>query len=637
MSRNLHSKILEAIGDRQTWETRQRLWYQMRHDGIPRRRKPFEGAADLHYPMADTAIDKFKPFYLNSAFGTQLLATFTPMSPQLGEAQGAAEQAFDWLTRNRTNFEQELDSTFDAMLMSGRTTMKARWDAQEKAVEYESVDPMFFIVPKSTTTLNKAPWLCHVKQLSIVDYEMESTYNQDPSFIARIKGGQEDKLDAGGKEQEKSQREGITYSDDDSIIILFEVYVRDAQGWIIHTFSPSEPDTPVRKPFRCPYKFQGKPLQPFVSFQFEVKDRGYYAPRGVCERLAPYEAYANKCWNTKADSMEFVTKPLFTADNPLANTNNIRFRPGDFIPGIKAVEMPRPPISLDEEINNTRLIAQENIQVPDFGASDQGTGESKTATEMNYVASFSGQGIQYRGRIAARSLADAYRLSWALWVMYGGEELSYFAAETRKVLPAQARHDNYLIAPNGSPDQWNRQQRLQRAVSRFQMFRGHPNINQEELVKSILEEDDPRLIKRLFITTSAKQANEKEDEAVEILLLMSGYPAAVSPGEDHQLRIRLIAGKLQQLSAVGAPVDPIARQRLQEHMAAHIQMLKQENPAVAKQFVQAISALDLTPSPDGAAMPGTPPPPLPGDSMGPGQGMGMGMGMGAPDMEGMAV
>jgi hypothetical protein len=275
--------------------------------------------------------------------------------------------------------------------------------------------------------------------------------------------------------------------------------------------------------------------------------------------------------------------------------------------------MPAPPVSLDEEINNTRLIAQETIQVPDFGTSEEGAGKTKTATEMNYVASFTGQGVQYRGRVAFRSLAETYRVSWALWVQFGGEELAYYAADSRKVLPQQARHDNYLIMPNGSPDQWNRQQRLQRAVSRYQMFRGHPNVNQEELVKSILEEDDPRLVKRLFISTQQKSANEAEDEAMEILLLMNGFPAAVSPGEDHRLRIRLIAGKLQQLSMMGTPVDPVAQQRLQQHMVAHVQMLKQENPAVAKQFEAAIANLEPSggPSEPAGSIPGigvTPPP-----------------------------
>jgi hypothetical protein len=566
----------------------------MRHSGIPRRNKPFIGAADLHFPLIDTALDKFKPFYLNAAFGTQQLASFTPLSAAKSEASASAEQCFDWKTRNETNFESELDMVFDSMLMGGRAILKQRWVSGEKTVEYEYIDPLFLIVPKSTRDLKTASWVCHVKQLSFLDYELDEAYagKQDPEFIAKIRGGKERQLDTAGRDQEKALREGITYSDDDDTIVLFEVWAREKAGWRVHTFAPGLPDDPVRAPFLCPYKSQGKPYLPFVSYQFEVKDRGWYAPRGVAERLAPFETYLSKTWNAKADAMEFHSKPLFTSDQPLTNTGNVKFRPGDWMPpGTRAVELPPPSISLDNEMNLTRTIAQEAIQVPDFGASEEGK-PTKTATEVSYVQSFASQGVQYRGRIAFRSLAETFRISWALWVQYGGEELAFIAAQDRQVLPAQARVDNYHIEPNGTPDQWNRGQRLQRAIARFNMFRAHPNIDQAELAKSILEEDDPRLVKRLFVDSGQRSANEQEDEAIEIMLCMSGYPPSVRPGEDHALRIRMIAGKLAQLAHTGAPVDPVAQQRLHDHLVAHLQALQQENPALAKQFTSAIHALD---------------------------------------------
>jgi hypothetical protein len=205
-----------------------------------------------------------------------------------------------------------------------------------------------------------------------------------------------------------------------------------------------------------------------------------------------------------------------------------------------------------------------------------------------------------------------FRKSWALWVQFGEGRLTYVSAKQRKVLPPEAAHDNYFIEPNGSPDQWNRMQLIQRSVARYNMFRGHPNVNQEELVKTVLEADDPRLVKRLFISTNSKSANEAEDEAIEIgALLMNGWPAAVSPGEDHVLRLRILASKLQQLGVTGAPVDPVAKQRIQEHMMQHLAMLKQENPAMARQFAAAMHAVDPAASAGGpgpAPMPAAPGP-----------------------------
>jgi hypothetical protein len=172
----------------------------------------------------------------------------------------------------------------------------------------------------------------------------------------------------------------------------------------------------------------------------------------------------------------------------------------------------------------------------------------------------------------------------------------------------------YLIEPDAQPDAWNKQQRMQRSVARFQMLKGHPNVNQEELVKTLLEDDDARLVKKLFISSGNKAATESEDEAIEIsALLLEGYPAAVLPGEDHATRLKILFGKLQQLALMPPPNTQeelmratVGRQRMHEHIGQHLQMLQQENPALAKQIVAAMKTLDagMAGAPAGAMLGG---------------------------------
>src|SRR3954454_1235964 len=76
--RALHGKICGDLRSRQAWLSRQSAWYQMRHDGLRRKSKPFPGAADLHYPLADSIIEKLKPFYFNQLFATETVAEFVP-------------------------------------------------------------------------------------------------------------------------------------------------------------------------------------------------------------------------------------------------------------------------------------------------------------------------------------------------------------------------------------------------------------------------------------------------------------------------------------------------------------------------------------------------------------------------------
>jgi hypothetical protein len=69
----------------------------------------------------------------------------------------------------------------------------------------------------------------------------------------------------------------------------------------------------------------------------------------------------------------------------------------------------------------------------------------------------------------------------------------------------------------------------------------------------------------------------------------------VLPGEDHATRILVDLGWLQKQGQIGAPVDPVARQRVQEHMMVHWQYLKQTNPTAAKELAQKIAQMEAAP------------------------------------------
>jgi hypothetical protein len=156
-------------------------------------------------------------------------------------------------------------------------------------------------------------------------------------------------------------------------------------------------------------------------------------------------------------------------------------------------------------------------------------------------------------------------------------------------LPVQALHDEYLVYPGGATDEWDKQKRLQKAMTRLQTFRGAPNVDQDVLVKDALAADDPRMALKAFIPTSQKAASEAEDEAEEIQILKDGFPAQVLPQEDHVTRIHVLLGWLHKQGQTGAPVDPIARQRVQEHLAMHVQYLKQVQPQAYKQLMQQLA------------------------------------------------
>lgn len=601
----IFDQVYTAISARTQWEEKQRVWYQMRHDGLRRARKPFPNAADLHYPLIDGTIDKLKPFYYNQIFQGERLAEFVAMVKELDLQVETAADFFNYTIREETTFEKKCLNMADTMLLRGKGILKVRWDPFLEKICFDNVDPLYLIVPDQGDELEDCDFFTYVTPLTIGQYKRDRRFeDKSDEFINRIRGNADYEVTA--SEQDKAQREGLSYSRDGNVILIWETYEKDENGWLVHTTAPQANNAQLRKDFRCTYKMNGKPIIPFESFSMEVKDCGWYAPRGVAERLAPFEQIMCKMQNDKQDSMTYLNSPLFESDDVLPpSMNNFRARPGEVLPkGVKRSQSPQVPDTFDQELNTQRLIAESYIQMPESGLAADPTKGGKngdvTATQVNYQASLASTGIDLRARIFRRSLANLYRKTWAIMVDHMKGELAYFSQSDRKVLPQQALAESYRIQPSGSPDSWNKDQRIQRALARKQVFQGDPGINQEELNKGVIVADDPRLVDKLLIPQGQKQAIEAEDEAQEISILKEGFPAVVGAAEDHATRIQTLVGYLQKQAATGALPDPVSIQRIQEHIAQHMQYLQQQNPDVFKQLVAQMQGI-------GQAMPGAMP------------------------------
>lgn len=599
-SQALHSEILDAIKARSGWDNKQEVYYQMRHDGLRRKRKPYANAADLHQPLIDAAIEKLKPFYHSQAFGPQRLVEFVARRSDLRPHCEAASDGFDWILREETNLSLSLLSAVDYMLVRGRGILKVVWDPDDKALSFLPIDPVFLIVPASTVELRKAEWVCEVRQLSLDEYKRDERFRQakdgiDYNQLAGKPAGEEGSQSS---QSDKFQREGITYSDDRRTVVLWEVYKRRRRpdgtiGYNVYTYCPQRPDMHVRDAFQVPISANGRTLHPFVDFVMEVKDVGYYSSRGVAERIGPFESWACKIWNAKGDLIDYTARPMFTAAGAMPNTGNIQFAPGEVLSGgLQPIQFFAPPVNLDQEMAITRQTAEQSIMMPDFGVGGESGKDNKTATEVDYIRALSSTGVDLKGKILRLGFTQLLRVAWATQLYYNREPISYFVATEIKVLPKEAMVDAYHIVPDGSTDSWNKTNRVQRALMRMNTLRGNPNVNQEELTLDFLMEDDARKARRLYVPTNEKAASEEKDEALEILLLMEGYPVKPRMEQDHITRIKILYGKLEQLSQVGREVDQLAQRSLLAHLAAHVQMLRQVDPKAAKQIVAELEAAE---------------------------------------------
>jgi hypothetical protein len=594
MSVNLFKSAHSMLQTRIVWENKQRLFYQMRHDGLKRKSKPFATAADMHYPEIDMTIRRLKPFWMGQVQAGDRLAQFVAMQEQLEPITDAAADYFHFILTQRSQYLRKLRVAVDHMLLRGRGVLKVTTDPFDNhALSFQAVDPLFIIMPDSANDFDDADEFVHVQHLTLEQYKRNRLYSQDRDVISKIVGSENfESLQM--IIQDIRVREGITHNRNPNSIILFEHYTKTMGGYTVETYCPGAPDVPVRKPYGVPYKVAGKVSQPFFSIVLEVKDEGWYSPRGIAELLAPVEMYLTKLWNEKADAMTFGNRPVFTSDGEAnINTANIRWQPGEFIPrNVKAVQMPAPPFSFDQELNFARAIGEMQAQSPDFGITapdgQSDSGKPRTATENQRISALQQAGTNDNGNFFREDLAKIYRHAWGLICQFKDRDFAYYAAGKIGTLPGEALHDKYLIAPDGSPDGWNRMQRFQKSMARLQVWKGDPNCDQDKLKRDVMAADDAQFALKAFIPSGQKGASEAEDEAMEITILKDGFPAAVTPGEDHVTRIMVDLGWLTKMSVTRSPVDPVAKERVFQHLAIHFQYLQQQQPQVAKQIAEKI-------------------------------------------------
>ena len=585
----LHSAIVNDVTQRSTWEDKQVKYYKMRHNGIARRNKPWNNAADLHFPLIDTNIEKLKPLFFQQIVGMDVVATFVPMRQQMAAMTTSAAQWFDYKIREKTNLQDEALSWIDYALMSGRGVMKVTWNPDKKRLEFTAVDPLYLIVPSHTKELQDADRIVHVMPMSLAAYKRSGMYDTSKKTIDAITGhGEDENPGTSSDVSAKRVREGITHDSNKERVIVWEVFTPAGNGkWKIETFSPAAPEIDLRDPMESPYDME---WAPFVDFAYEIKDKGWYSPRGLAEILAPFEASLCHTWNQKHDSMQLFNKPIFRTDRDVPNTMNVRMGPGQILPnGLVPVTMPQPPISFDQDMVQTRSIAEQRVANPDYGIGQViDTTNRRTATEVQAIGAQSQQAGDLRARVFRMALAKLYKMAWALYEQYDKEDLTYRFQEDAVQLDPQAIHGQYHIEPKGGINEVNKQFLLQRALQRKQIFAQSQWVNQPELDKSIMELDDPSLVKRLFVDPNLKDQNETTDEMRNIPALLIGAPIPVRSGDNYALRVGVLMQFLQAAKGKGQQLPPDGVQAIVGRLQGLLQADAQVDNNGAKQLTKSV-------------------------------------------------
>jgi hypothetical protein len=122
---------------------------------------------------------------------------------------------------------------------------------------------------------------------------------------------------------------------------------------------------------------------------------------------------------------------------------------------------------------------------------------------------------------------------------------------------------------------------MKKAINRKQLLGNSPFVNQGELDKSILELDEPGLVKRLFIEPQTKQLDQVSRIMITIPALEEGLPVPLQQDDDDAIQAEFLLEYLAREAKAQKQLTPQGQKALQDRLAAHMERLKQSDPKAA--------------------------------------------------------
>jgi len=580
-----YDEIIEVLKNREKYDDRLRTFYKTRRDGVKRLGKE-KWQSDTSLKIADPAIDKIKGQISRMVFQNDVIATFGSEEDNLLPHVKKAANCFSYRIKEKTNFKRQLKIGIDNMLEGGVAVLKTYWDPIKKRVRFDAIHSSAFVVPQSTDELQESDWCMEIKRVSVAAYKKNSLYNQDEEFIKSITGNGEK-----SKESEFSKlkytREGLTHSDNPEEIIIWEKYWRDVAGqvWVVW-YSPLRKDIAIRQKQHLPYRHN---QYPYTKLEAEIIAKGWYAPRGVVEKVMPEEVNATKFRNMWTDYMAFKAKPILTTEGTQVNITNEQLTPGIVTKGgLKAVAFDPPPKELLQEMLNSQSLGNQLAGSPDFAVQQtMQTGEAQTARAVSVGqnnASLVGEDRIFSVR---ESLSGIFGQAWELMCQFEPKSLVYVFDGERSILPAEAVSNLYNIQPSGNPDGLGRAFEVQVVNEMFQNLRGDPRCNQDELYSMYYEVRGAETKKRLFIPGDEAAKREQLDQAKCIDLMTNPLlemQVDAEPNQDHATRVQVNFQVMQKLFGERKAISERSEALLKLNTEQHIELLKKQNPQLAKKL-----------------------------------------------------
>ena len=330
---------------------------------------------------------------------------------------------------------------------------------------------------------------------------------------------------------------------------------------------------------------KGKPDKwPFGQVTFEIVSDRYYSPRGYAQMLDSLQTEITNNHNAKQNYMT-ITNSLSLKVKKTANIST------GWVPGqpfyvnrmddVQEFDFSQRDLSFDNEERGLKGWAEEYIGLLDSTltspqAGVQG-GDARTKAEIDAVTAITVQVAGGDIKVFQLGMSWIYQMIWNRWMQFGPETIKYTNGVGAEIeIEKEEIKNRFKMVPSANIGNLSKDVRYKKAIGRFQLYQGNSMVNQEELVKDTLINDDERLVQRLFVPQANHQQSEIERQAFEIDLINKGYTVIPKPQEDDELHMQVIKNYLED-PVKRATLRPERVEALTNHYKAH------EYALVAKQ------------------------------------------------------
>ncbi|HLA49799.1 MAG TPA: hypothetical protein VJ000_01255 [Thermodesulfovibrionia bacterium] len=127
-----HAQYEEGLTASELWKQNQLKWYKKRYGLRKTVTFPWRGASNLHLPLQDKTIRKFKPEYVSILWNTSPVCNLESLESESLEAAEEASWHFDWLFRTRMNAYEDVLLITDKHLQKGFEIVKTVYERKKE-------------------------------------------------------------------------------------------------------------------------------------------------------------------------------------------------------------------------------------------------------------------------------------------------------------------------------------------------------------------------------------------------------------------------------------------------------------------------------------------------------------------------